>query len=163
MRRLLPTVAFVCALSLIGGADLRCQGRRTAETPGRQATQERPAVADVDAKLRQAASEHAIIAIHLDEGKYEAVPEEFRKILDLNLTGDNEKLVAQAAWQIVEKLREARRYNLAHEIVNDTLSQVVDVQNRFSLLMLRGKIFQDQKLYQQAIEAVREAQELRPE
>lgn len=163
MRRLPPTVALVCALSLAGGSSLFSQDRRAVGPSERQLGQERPEVADVSVKLRQAASEHAIITIHLDEGKYEAVPGEFRKILDLNLTGENEKLVAQAAWQIVEKLREARRFNLAHEIVSDTLAQVVDVQNRFSLLMLRGKIFQDQKLYRQAIEAVREAQELQPE
>jgi tetratricopeptide (TPR) repeat protein len=113
-----------------------------------------------DFALRVAASQHLLITILLDEGDYDSVPAEFDKILELGLEGPRERLVTQAAWKIVERLREARRFSLAHEMVDKTLDQAAEAENRFSLLMLRAKIFQDQRLLQQAIEAVREAQAL---
>ncbi len=160
MRGLFSHSVMVLALSLAAAPGVWSQVRP--DTAVSRDAARADASQDTAAKLREAASQHAIIGIYLDEGRYEAVPGEFKRILDLDLSGENEKLVVQAAWQIVEKLREARRYSLAHEVVDMTLARAGDVENRFSLLMLRGKIFQDQKLYRQAIEAVREAQGLKP-
>lgn len=161
MRGLLSLAAVTMALCLAGAPAAWSQVRPEAATRS-EIAEPRGVSDDVAAKLREAASQHAIIGIYLDEGRFEAVPGEFRRILDLGLSGENEKLVVQAAWQIVEKLREAKRYSLAHQVVDMTLEQSAGVENRFSLLMLRGKIYQDQKLYPQAIEAVREAQQLKP-
>jgi len=161
MRGLLSHTAVLLALCLASGPGVWSQDRPQAA--GRsELAQPGSGPEEVAAKLREAASQHAIIGIYLDEGRYESVPDEFQRILDLGLSGANEKLVVQAAWQIVEKLREAKRYGVAHQVVDMTLEQALEVENQFSLLMLRGKIFQDQKLYSQAIQAVREAQRLKP-
>jgi hypothetical protein len=71
-------------------------------------------------------------------------------------------MVTQAAWKIVERLRDEQQFGIAHQIVDSTLKMTEQDQNRFSLLMMRAKVFQEQKLYKQAIAALREAQRLQP-
>lgn len=111
-------------------------------------------------KLNFAASQHEIIGILIDQGYFDAIPEEFEKILQLGLTGPEEELVVRSAWQIVDRLRDARQFGLAHQVVDETLKRTRANENRFSLLMMRAKIFQDQKLLKQAVQAYKEAQEL---
>ena len=152
-----PSLAVVLLVSLLlMGAGMAQSGESIPQAAGPdQATPQ-----GQDAALRMAASQHLLITLLLDEGDYDSVPGEFDKILELDLQGPQERLVTQAAWNIVESLREARRFSLAHEIVDRTLERAVEAENQFSLLMLRAKVFQDQRLLRQAIDAVREAQAL---
>jgi tetratricopeptide (TPR) repeat protein len=120
--------------------------------------QEVGASADLGSQLRFAASQHEIISILLDDSRYDEVLPEFWKILDLELTGENEQPVVQEAWLIGERLREVGEYDLAHQVVNDSLDGLETSDSRFYLLMLQGKIFQDEGLTEEALEAYREAQ-----
>jgi tetratricopeptide (TPR) repeat protein len=113
---------------------------------------------DLETQLRFAASQHEIISILLDDGRYDEVLPEFWKILDLELTEENEKPVVQEAWLIGERLREVGEYTLAHQVVDDSLDELETSDSRFYLLMLQGKIFQDEGLTEEALEAYREAQ-----
>lgn len=117
-------------------------------------TQESP-----EAKLREAAGHYAVIEIMLDQGRSEAIAEEFQKILDLNLTGPQERQLGQAAWKIVHRLAEQRQFGLAHDLIEMTLERVEQPETRFSLLMLQAKVFQAQRLLPQALESVRRAQQ----
>ncbi len=114
--------------------------------------------ADLGAQLRFAASQHEIISILLDDGRYDEVLPEFWKILDLELTGENEQPVVQETWLIGERLREVGEYALAHQVVDDSLDELETSDSSFYLLMLQGKIFQDEGLTEEALEAYREAQ-----
>ena len=113
---------------------------------------------DLETQLRFAASQHEILSILLDDGRYDEVLPEFWKILDLELTEENEKPVVQEAWLIGERLREVDEYTLAHQVVDDSLDELETSDSRFYLLMLQGKIFQDEDLTEEALEAYREAQ-----
>jgi tetratricopeptide (TPR) repeat protein len=113
---------------------------------------------DLETQLRFAASQHEIISILLDDGRYDEVLPEFWKILDLGLTGENEKPVVQEAWLVGERLSEVGEYALAHQVVDDSLAELETSDSRFYLLMLQGKIFQDEGLTDEALEAYREAQ-----
>ena len=114
--------------------------------------------ADLETQLRFAASQHEIIKILLDENRYAEVLPEFWQILDLELTGEDEKPVVQEAWLIGERLREVGEYALAHDIVDGALDELETSESQFYLLMLKGKIFQDEGLTKEALEAYREAQ-----
>ncbi|MEE2821812.1 MAG: hypothetical protein VYA53_02405 [Acidobacteriota bacterium] len=114
--------------------------------------------ADLEGKLRSAASQHEIIKLLLDEDRYAEVLSEFWTILDLELTGDNEKPVVQEAWMIVERMRESGEYDLAHQIVDGASNELETSESTFYLLMLKGKLFQDQGRTEEALEAYREAQ-----
>ncbi len=122
--------------------------------------QKRPIESDDATKMRLAASQYAIIEVLLDEGRIQEIPGEFQKILDLGLTGDRARAVGKAAWQIADRLRTEQHFAQAHAVVNMTLAEVDEVETVFSLLMLRAKILQSQRLYPQAIQALREAQQL---
>jgi len=99
----------------------------------------------------------------LKQQEYSQVLPEFRKILELNLTGSNEQNVVKSAWIIVENLRTARQFALAEQIVEGTLAQTKQNKNKFDLLMLKGKICQDQGRLQEAKQAYRRAQQLTPD
>lgn len=113
-----------------------------------------------DPKLNFAATQHEIIQILLTEGRYDQVLVEFQKILDLNFTGEGERLVIQEAWQIIERLLQVQQYALAHQIVDATLARTEGKENRFSLLMFKGKILKDEGRLSEALEVYREAQRL---
>ena len=113
---------------------------------------------DLEAKLRFAGSQHEIIGLLLDEERYAEVLPEFRKILDLNLTSEDEKPVVQEAWLVGESMSEVGEYELAHQVVDETLDELDTSESMFYLLMLKGKIFQDEGLTEEVLEAYQEAQ-----
>jgi tetratricopeptide (TPR) repeat protein len=111
-------------------------------------------------KLLFAYSQHEIIAILLEEGNYGQILPEFRKILKLELRDDREDMVVRSAWQIVEALKEAKQYSLAHEITDATLQGSQQAENQFSLLMLKAKLLQEEGRRSEALQLYRKAQEL---
>ena len=113
-----------------------------------------------EAKLRYASAQHEIISILLQEQDYDAVLSELEKILNLNLRGDSEKLVIQEIWLIAEQLIAARRFDLAHQIIDTASPKILNRGNQFTLQMLKGKIYKEQGLLKKAIELYRSAQEL---
>lgn len=111
-------------------------------------------------RLEFAAAQHEVIGILLKNGKYSEVLPEFKKILDLDLQEENEKLVVQEAWIIADQLRQAGHFPLAHQILDETLARAQRRTNKFTLLMLKGKMFQEEGRPEEAIQTYRKAQEL---
>ena len=140
MKKALFLFSLLCSMTLVANA------------------QEVTESADLETKLRYAASQHEIIKILLDDGRYDEVLPEFWEILELDLTDEHEKPVVQEAWLVGERMSEVGEYDLAHEVVDDTLDQLETSESRFYLLMLKGKVFQDEGLTEEALEAYREAQ-----
>lgn len=111
--------------------------------------------------LQEAAAIFAGIEIILAEGRYELTPAEYQRILDLGLEGELEKPVVQAAWQIVEKLRAAHRYSIAHDVLNRALAHTVEPESCFNLNILKAKTYEEQKLFRQAFASVHAADQCR--
>ncbi|MBI4446511.1 MAG: hypothetical protein HY645_11455 [Acidobacteria bacterium] len=114
---------------------------------------------DEASKMQFAAGQHEIISLLIQQERYGSVLPEFRKILKLGLR--NEKLVVQEAWIIVEQLRELDQHALALQLIDETVNVARTRQNKFSLLMLKGKVLQDQGRADEAISIYREAQDLK--
>ena len=122
----------------------------------------RASALDDQSKLRIATAQYEVIQLLLEEKQYQKVLGEFREILDLEFEGENERLVVEAAWKFAEQLLEAGRYSIAEQIVEETLGQTEDPENRFILLMLLGKIVKSDGRTEEAIEIYRKAQQLQP-
>lgn len=114
---------------------------------------------DEFSKLNFAATQHEIISILFKEEKYSEVLPEYRKILSLGLKGENETRVVQEAYWIVEQLRQAKKHSVAHQIVEETLARTSARENKFTLMMIKGKILKDEGRLDEAIELYRKAQE----
>ncbi|HLV02702.1 MAG TPA: hypothetical protein VKZ59_15640 [Acidobacteriota bacterium] len=128
--------------------------------PGQDTRDAVPARADLETKLRFAATQHEIISILLQEQQFELVMEEFNKILALQFSGEHEKLVVQEAWIVAQQLLEKDQFAVAHEIIDATIEQVQSSENRFTLLMLKGKILKDEGKLQEALSVYQEARQL---
>ena len=111
-------------------------------------------------KLRVASTQYEIIQVLLDERDFPQIMPEFDRILELDLRIEDQGLIVQSAWNIVASLREARQYSLAHRVVQATLQRVKPNEHRATLLILQGKIYQDQKQNKKALESLRKAREL---
>lgn len=121
----------------------------------------RAEIREEGSKLEYAAAQHEVISILLRSQKYDRVLGEFRKILALGFEGEEEELLVREAWMIVEELRSAGQYSIAEQVVKECLLQIKDPENQFKLLMLQGKISQDQGYFEEAIQIYRKAQQLR--
>lgn len=112
-----------------------------------------------DARLRYAAAQHEIITILINEKQYDRVPVEFEKILDLGFRGSQEELVVKEAWAIVTGLMAHRQFESAHQVVDEALQKVERNDNRFALIMLKGKLFKQEGRLKDALNAYRQAQQ----
>ena len=116
--------------------------------------------AEIQAKLEYAGAEHEIVSILIEEGKYAAVLPEFRKILELGLTGKDETLVVYSALTFAKSMTETGQHRTAHEILNSSISQLRERASKYTLLMYKAKYLKDQGRTQEAIEIYRKAQQL---
>lgn len=114
------------------------------------------------AKLRIAASQYEIISVLMKNQEYSRVPDEFRKILDLNLSTENEKPLVQATFQVVDGLRQAGQYSTATQIADEALNKLKLSESKYFLMMAKGKVLKDQGRFQEAIEIYRKAQAFAP-
>ncbi len=117
---------------------------------------------DQSAKLQIAASQYEIIGLLMQKHDYSQILGEYRKILNLGLSLENEKPLVQATWVIVDGLRQAGQYSLATQIVNEALAVVTLSESRFFLMMAKGKILKDQGKVQEAMDMFRKAQQFAP-
>ena len=111
-----------------------------------------------EGKLRFAATQHEIIAIMLQEKDYAGAVSEFRRILALDLR--QEMPLVQEAWLVVDSLMASRQYSFAHQVIDDTLEEIEIPQNRFTLLMLKGKVYKEAGRMSEAVRVYRKAQKL---
>jgi len=111
-----------------------------------------------ESKLQYASAQHEIISILLQDGQYDAALSEFQKILTLNLAGENEKLIVQEVWQIVDQLVAAEQFSLSHKLINIALQKMTRADNEFTLQMLKGKVYKEEGLLKEALEVYRAAQ-----
>ncbi len=116
--------------------------------------------AEIQTKLEYAGAEHEIISIFIEEGKYAAILPEFRKILELGLTGKDETLVVYSALTFAESMTEAGQHGIAHQILDNSISQLQERASKYTLLMYKAKYLKDQSRTQEAIEIYRKAQRL---
>ena len=116
----------------------------------------------LEEKLRVGGSQHEIVTVLIEGGRFREAESAFQEILGLGLSGPQEVLLVQSAWKIVEDLRTVYQYTVAHRIVESTLREVEQLENRHTLLMLRAKIYQEQRNIAKALETLEQAKALGP-
>jgi hypothetical protein len=71
-----------------------------------------------------------------------------------------ETSLVEEAWQVTDQLLEAKQYDFSHQIIDSTLEKCKLPDNRFTLLILKGKAFKQEGKIKAALDAFREAQAL---
>jgi tetratricopeptide (TPR) repeat protein len=111
-----------------------------------------------DSDLRFAATQHEIISILIREGEYDRVLPEFEKILSLDLSGPKEELLVKEVWLVANSLMTAEQYSVGHQVIDKALRKVSSDESRFTLLMLKGKLYKQEGRLQDAVRVYRQAQ-----
>ena len=148
----------LCAL-LLGTGTLAQAQLKQAQT--RRLDKIQPEIS-LEEKLRVGGSQHEIVTVLIEGGRFREAESAFLEILGLGLSGPQEVLLVQSAWKIVEDLRTVYQYTVAHRIVESTLREVGQLENRHTLLMLRAKIYQEQRNIAKALETLEQAKALGP-
>lgn len=115
--------------------------------------------AEEQSKLEYAGAQYEIVAILMEEGKYEAVISQFRTILKLGLK--DETLVLSSTLDFAVAAIEREQYGVAHQIVDDAVSHLRERAKKYTLLMHKAKFLKDQGKLQEAIEVYQKTQQLR--
>ena len=111
-----------------------------------------------DSDLRFAATQHEIISILIREGEYDRVLPEFEKILSLDLSGPKEELLVKEVWLVANSLMTAEQYSVGQQVIDKALRKVSSDESRFTLLMLKGKLYKQEGRLQDAVRVYRQAQ-----
>ena len=114
----------------------------------------------IDQKLSIAEKQHDIIKLLIKQGHFDQVLPEWRKILDLNLTGEYEESVAKSASYIAYLLAENKQYALGYELLDDTIARMQLAANTASLLKIKAYIYKSEGKLQEAVKALERAVEL---
>jgi tetratricopeptide (TPR) repeat protein len=114
----------------------------------------------VDQKISIAEKQHEIAKLLIKDGQFERVLPEMRKILDLNLQGEDEELVAKSSSFIAYQLAESKQLILAHRLLDETLARMKLGENIAALLKIKAYLFKSEGKLQKAIETLERAVEI---
>jgi hypothetical protein len=114
----------------------------------------------VDQKISIAEKQHEIAKLLIKDGRYERVLPEMRKILDLNLQGEFEELVAKSSSFIAYQLAENKQVALGHELLDETMARMKQGANLASLLKIKAYLYKSEGKNQKAIDTLQRAVEI---
>jgi|WetSurSiteA1Bulk_404760.scaffolds.fasta_scaffold46271_2 tetratricopeptide (TPR) repeat protein len=108
-------------------------------------------------KLSLAKGYHDLADLYIKNGELsEAVASE-RQILQLRLPAEYEKLVVESISIIVEKLAEARAFDLGQSLIDETLKSIQQDANRATILKSRARLYLLAGDNDKALESLRKA------
>jgi tetratricopeptide (TPR) repeat protein len=111
-------------------------------------------------KLSLAKGYHDLADLYVKNGELsEAVASE-RQILQLRLPAEYEKLVVESVSIIVEKLAEARAFDLGQSLIEDALKNIQQNANRATILKSRARLYMLAGDNDKALESLRKALEI---
>jgi tetratricopeptide (TPR) repeat protein len=111
-----------------------------------------------DQKISIAEKHHEIAKLLIKDGRYDRVLPEMRKILDLNMQG--EELVAKSSSFIAYQLAENRQVALGHELLDETLARMKQGANIAALLKVKAYLYKFEGKLQKAVETFERAVEI---
>lgn len=114
----------------------------------------------IQQKLSIAENQHEIAVLLIKEGQYDRVLPEMQKILDLNLRGEYEELVAKSSSFIAHLLTQDHQYALAHKLLDETLAGMQMSANAASLLKIKAYVYKSEGDLTAAIETLERAVEI---
>lgn len=114
----------------------------------------------VDQMLSIAEKQHEIAKLLIQEGRFDRVLPEMKKILDLNLPGEYEQLVAKSSGFIAYLLAENKQYALGHQLLDETIAKMRSSENVASLLKIKAFLYKSEGKRGLAIETLERSVEI---
>lgn len=99
-----------------------------------------PSVSPGD-RLAMARSQHEVLVLLVEKGRYDDVPAEFQKILDLHFEGRQEQLVVDEVLVISDLLARRGKQTVALKVADMALSALREKVSRARLFKEKGFIY----------------------
>lgn len=104
-------------------------------------------------KLQAAAIQHEVVALSIEESKFQSVVPELKVIFDLDLPQEYEIYQVQEVQSVVQKLRDKRQFSVAHGAVDLALKYLQEDKSRAALYLLKSQLYRENGYFREAAEA----------
>ena len=111
-------------------------------------------------KLIDAYRYHELAVLCVKKGEFELAMTTARQIIQLHLPPEYQDRVVESLAIITEKLAEAHRYDLGHQLLDEALSASKPDANRVKLLLTKARLYHLAGDDDKAVETVRKAMDL---
>ncbi len=111
----------------------------------------------VERLLSLAETQYEIVKLLIEQGRFERVLPEMRKIYELNLPIRYDEAVAKSAGLIAHLLVESKQSALAHEVLNEAFPRIRETQNKASLLKIQAYVYKSEGKLEAALETLERA------
>jgi tetratricopeptide (TPR) repeat protein len=111
-------------------------------------------------KLIDAYRYHELAVLCVKKGEFELAMTTARQIIQLHLPPEYQDRVVESLAIITEKLAEARRFDLGHQLLDEALSAGKPDAHRVKLLLTKARLYHLAGNDDKAVETVRKAMDL---
>ena len=110
--------------------------------------------------LSIAEAEHEIVKLLIQQGQFQRVIPEMRKILNLDLPLKYEEAVSQSASLIAEMLVERKQFAIAHELIEESQKRMRKSENKAALWKIQAYVYKTEGNVDKALECLERAIDL---
>jgi hypothetical protein len=159
LRRHLKLLAFSFVILALSG--FTQTGMLLGFSPAETVAEEEASSSETLNKLKIASMQHDLILLLIESNDFDRVEQEWRRVLDLELSERYEGAIAQSLLMICYKLSETKQLTLALSIIDESLSVVAfSSKSKADILRLKAYLYKEAGDLDAAIETLREAGEL---
>ncbi len=110
--------------------------------------------------MLRAHTQHEILVSLVEQGRYDLVLPEIRKIFALNLPDKEEDKIATSAGIIAKLLVDRKQFALAYKILDEAFARMNKNMDKATVLYIKARFYKDEGKLNEALETLREAQAL---
>jgi tetratricopeptide (TPR) repeat protein len=114
----------------------------------------------LDQAMLSANVQHEIVKGLVEQGHFDQVLPEMRKLFALNLPDSEEHRIAESAAIIAKLLVDRRQFALAHQVLDEAFTRMNRNADKANVLKIKAKVFAVEGKLDQAVETYKRALEL---
>ncbi len=147
--------SFVLALVLFGTLS-GAAGPLSAQQQDRQP----PALSDqqLEQLMVRANTQHSIVVALIDQGRFDMVLPEMRKIFELNLPDQEEDKIATSAMIVAVLLVEKKQMGVAHKVLDEAFARMDRNMDKATVLYVQARVYKEEGNLDKALEVLKQAQ-----
>ncbi len=133
-----------------------------AATPllARQQDRQSPALSEqqLEQIMVRANTQHSIVVALIEQGRFDMVLAEMRKIYELNLPDQEEDKIASSAMIVAVLLVDKKQMALAHKVLDEAFVRMDRNMDKATVLYVQARVYKEEGNLDKALEVLKQAQ-----